>query len=45
MEIIPAFEIGWRNVWLLLALLYLIIGILLLTFPKYAVTRLYSITS
>ncbi len=42
MELIPAFEIGWRNGWLLLALLYLIMGILLLTFPKYVVAKLYE---
>jgi len=42
MELIPVFEIGWLNGWLLLALLYLIMGILLLTFPKYVVARLYE---
>ena len=42
MELIPTFEIGWLNGWLLLALLYLIMGILLLTFPQYVVARLYE---
>lgn len=42
MELIPTFEIGWLNGWLLLALLYLILGILLLTFPRYVVAQLYE---
>jgi len=42
MELIPALKIGWLNGWILLALLYLIFGILLLIFPKDVVARLYE---
>ena len=42
MEIVPALEIGWHNGWILLALLCLIMGILLLTFSRSVVARLYG---
>ena len=42
MELIPAIEIGWLNGWILLCLLYLIFGILLLSFPKSVRARLYN---
>ena len=42
MELFPALEIGWLNGWILLALLYLIFGVLLLIFPKDVVARLYE---
>lgn len=34
MELIPAFEIGWFNGWILLCLYFLIYGIMFLIFPK-----------
>jgi len=42
MELIPALEIGCLNGWILLVILYLIFGILLLTFPKDVRARLYE---
>jgi len=42
MELIPALEIGWLNGWILVFLLYLTYGILLVTFPKDVVARLYD---
>lgn len=42
MELIPALEIGWLNGWTLLALLYLVYGILLLVFPRDVIARLYE---
>jgi len=42
MELIPALEIGWLNGWILICLLYLIYGILLWSFPKDVVARLYD---
>jgi len=42
MELFPALEIGWLNGWILLALLYLVFGVLLLIFPKDVVARLYE---
>jgi protein-S-isoprenylcysteine O-methyltransferase Ste14 len=42
MELIPELEIGWLNGWILIALLYLIFGILLLIFPKDVVAGLYE---
>ena len=42
MDLVPALEIGLLNGWLLIALLYLIYGILLLVFPKDVVARLYD---
>jgi protein-S-isoprenylcysteine O-methyltransferase Ste14 len=42
MELIPTIEIGWLNGWILLCLLYLIFGILLLSFPKSVRARLYD---
>jgi protein-S-isoprenylcysteine O-methyltransferase Ste14 len=41
MELFPAPKIGWLNGWILLALLYLIFGVLLLLFPKDVVAGLY----
>ena len=42
MELIPVLEIGWLNGWILMGLLYLTYGVLLLSFPKDVVTRLYD---
>jgi len=42
MELIPTFEIGWLNGWILICLLYLLYGILLWAFPKDVVARLYD---
>lgn len=42
MELFPALKIGWLNGWILLALLYLIFGVLLLIFPKDVVAGLYE---
>lgn len=42
MELIPPLEIGWLNGWILVCLLYLIYGVLLWSFPKDVVTRLYD---
>jgi protein-S-isoprenylcysteine O-methyltransferase Ste14 len=42
MELIPKLKIGWLNGWILVALLYLIFGILLLIFPKDVVAGLYE---
>jgi len=42
MELLPALEIGWCNGWVLLYLLYLIFGVLLMTFLKEVVARLYK---
>lgn len=42
MEILPEFQLGWLNGWLLLAILYGIFGILLIIFPKEVARRLYD---
>lgn len=42
MELFPVLELGWINGWILLVVLYGAFGILLLVFPKAAVTRLYA---
>ncbi len=42
MELFPALELGWLNGWILLVVLYGAFGILLLTFPKPVVARLYE---
>lgn len=42
MELIPRLEIGWLNGWILLALEFLIQGLLLLVFPKDVVSRLFD---
>jgi protein-S-isoprenylcysteine O-methyltransferase Ste14 len=42
MEWMPAFQIGWLNGWILLALLVLADGILFLSFPKPVVARLFD---
>ena len=42
MEFLPTLELGWLNGWILICLLYLIYGILLWTFPKNVVARLYD---
>ena len=42
MSLIPEFEIGLWNGWILFCLLYLIFGILLIYFPKDVVKRLYD---
>ena len=42
MELFPALELGWLNGWIPICLLYLIYGILLWTFPKDVVARLYD---
>ena len=42
MELFPALELGWLNGWILIFLLYLTYGILLLTFPKHVIARLYD---
>ena len=42
MELIPALILGWLNGWVLLVLLYLIVGILILTLPKAVRARLYE---
>lgn len=42
MELFPELKLGWLNGWILLALLFLIFGILLLSFPKDVVAGLYE---
>ena len=42
MTLIPEFKIGLCNGWILLCLFYLIFGILLISFPKDVVKRLYD---
>ena len=42
MEIFPDPEIGLLNGWLLVAIFYLVFGILLILFPKQVVARLYD---
>jgi protein-S-isoprenylcysteine O-methyltransferase Ste14 len=42
MELIPEIRLGLLNGWLPLALFYIIFGILLFTFPKSVVARLYD---
>jgi len=42
MELFPRLEIGWLNGWILLAIEFLIQGLLLLVFPKDVVTRLFD---
>lgn len=42
MELIPRLEIGWLNGWILLALEFLIQGLLLLVFSKDVVSRLFD---
>ena len=42
MEFVPTLKIGWLNGWILIFLLYLSYGILLFTFPKNVVARLYD---
>lgn len=42
MELTPALEIGWLNGWILLCLYCLMFGILMKTFPKDVVTRLFG---
>lgn len=42
MELIPRLEIGWLNGWILLALEFLIQGLLLLIFSKDVVSRLFD---
>jgi len=41
MELIPAFQIGWLNGWILVCLLYLIYGAVLITFPKNVRARVF----
>jgi len=42
MELCPTLEIGWRNGWILIGVLYLTYGVVLLVFPKEVVARLYD---
>jgi len=42
LELIPELKIGWLNGWIMICPLYLIYGILLKTFPKDVVARLYD---
>ena len=42
MELIPSLEIGWFNGWILLCVLYVLYGIVLWSFPKEVVARLYD---
>jgi len=42
MELIPPLEIEWLNGWILICLLYLIYGVLLWSFPKDVIARLYD---
>ena len=42
MELIPTFELGWLNGWILICLLYLVYSTLLIIFPKDVVARLYD---
>jgi len=41
MELIPELQIGWRNGWILVCLLYLVYGVFLITFPKDVRARLF----
>lgn len=42
MDLFPELEIGWKNGWLLIVLLYATYSILLMVFPKDVVARLYD---
>ena len=42
MELFPRLELGWLNGWIPLGLLYMVFGILMATFPKNVVKRLYD---
>ena len=42
MELIPALKLSWLNGWIPLGLLYLVFGILMATFPKDVIKRLYD---
>jgi len=42
MELIPKLEIGWLNGWILLAIEFSIQGLLLLSYPKPVVSRLFD---
>lgn len=42
MELIPVLKLDWLNGWIPLGLLYLVFGILMATFPKDVVKRLYD---
>lgn len=44
MILIPELGLGWLNGWIPLCLMYLVIGILMLVFPKNIVKRLYDKT-
>ena len=44
MEWLPELKLGWSNGWLMLALFYLIFGILMFLFPRDVVVRLFSIS-
>ncbi|MBN1428336.1 MAG: hypothetical protein JXB07_08120 [Anaerolineae bacterium] len=44
MELLPAMKLGWLNGWLMLALFFLVFGILILVFPKEIVAKLYNTT-
>jgi protein-S-isoprenylcysteine O-methyltransferase Ste14 len=44
MEWLPVLKLGWFNGWLMLAVFYLIFGILMLLFPKDVVAKLFSIS-
>jgi protein-S-isoprenylcysteine O-methyltransferase Ste14 len=42
MELFPSLQLGWLNGWLLLVILYGVFGLLLWTFPRDVVARLYD---
>ncbi len=42
MELVPALGLGWLNGWIPLCLFYSVFGILILTFPKDVIARLYD---
>ncbi|MBN1312440.1 MAG: isoprenylcysteine carboxylmethyltransferase family protein [Anaerolineae bacterium] len=44
MEWLPDMHFGWLNGWLMLAVFFLVFGLLLLIFPKDIVAKLYSAT-
>lgn len=44
MELMPAMTLGWLNGWIMLGSFYLVFGVLMATFPKDVVAKLFSIS-
>jgi protein-S-isoprenylcysteine O-methyltransferase Ste14 len=44
MELLPSMKVGWLNGWLMLGTFYLFFAVLMLTFPRYVVANLFSVS-